>query len=255
VSLFHLGLRHIAEGTDHLLFLLTLLLPAPLVAYGGRWAGPAGVRRSLLRVLSIVTAFTIGHSVTLTLAAMGAVHLPDRPIEVFIAVSIFVSAIHALRPLLPGKEAYIAIFFGLIHGLAFAATLDCLGMGRWERFGGILSFNLGIETMQIIVVAAILPSLMLLSRTRAYSLFRISGALCAGIASLAWFLQRLLDVGTPVDTIVNVFARHAVWIAALIFAASVICRFLPGMNIEAARQDSPSKQTLAIQTSQRHGSV
>jgi hypothetical protein len=85
-----------------------------------------------------------------------------------VEASILVSAIHALRPLFPGKEAAIAAFFGLIHGLAFAATLNQLGLGRWQRVGGILAFNLGIETMQLIVVAVTLPSLILMSRTRAW---------------------------------------------------------------------------------------
>jgi hypothetical protein len=155
LSLFHLGIRHIAEGTDHLLFLLVLLLPAPLGVVGSRWAGVTGVRRSLLRILRIVTAFTVGHSITLGLAAFGFVHVPSRPVEVLIAVSILVSAVHALRPIFPGKEAAIAAFFGLFHGLAFASTLSDLGLARWERVAGILSFNLGIETMQIAVVAAI----------------------------------------------------------------------------------------------------
>src|SRR5271165_3502823 len=123
VNLFRLGMRHIAEGTDHLLFLLVLLLPAPLIVVGSRWAGFAGMSNSVLRILKIVTAFTIGHSITLALAAFGIVRVPSRPIEVLIAVSILVSAIHALRPIFPGKEAGIAAYFGLIHGLAFAATL------------------------------------------------------------------------------------------------------------------------------------
>jgi HupE / UreJ protein len=110
-SIFRLGMRHIAEGTDHLLFLLALLVPAPLLALGSRWAGFAGARHSLFRILKIVTAFTIGHSVTLALAALGLVRVPSRPIEVLIAVSILVSAIHALRPLFPGREAAIAAFF------------------------------------------------------------------------------------------------------------------------------------------------
>ena len=71
-SIFRLGMRHIAEGTDHLLFLLVLLLPAPLLALGPRWAGFAGARRSLFQILKVVTAFTIGHSITLALAALGA---------------------------------------------------------------------------------------------------------------------------------------------------------------------------------------
>jgi len=220
-SVFRLGMRHIAEGTDHLLFLLALLLPAPLFVVVSRWAGFAGVRQSLVRILKIVTAFTVGHSITLALAALGFVRVPSRPIEVLIAVSILVSAMHALRPLFPGKEAGIAAFFGLIHGLAFATTLAQLGLGRWEQVAGILAFNLGIESMQLIVVAAIMPSLILLSRARAYGAFRMGGAMFAGIASLGWIAERLLGVHTPVDMVANSVAHHAVWIAAVLFLISL----------------------------------
>ena len=222
-ALFRLGMRHIAEGTDHLLFLLALLLPAPLVAVGSRWTGHIGVRTSLLRILRIVTAFTIGHSITLTLAAIGIVNVPRRPIEVLIAVSVLVSAVHALRPIFPGKEAGIAAFFGLIHGLAFATTLSSLGLGRWERFAGILAFNLGIETMQIIVVAATLPSLLLLSRTHSYRMLRISGALFAAVASAGWIVERTMALQSSVDTVVSGIAHHAVWIAAALFLMSLLC--------------------------------
>jgi hypothetical protein len=223
-SLFHLGMRHIAEGTDHLLFLLVLLLPAPLIVAGSRWAGFASVRNSVLRILRIVTAFTIGHSITLALAAFGIVHVPGHPIEVLIAVSILVSAVHALRPIFPGKEAGIAAFFGLIHGLAFAATLSNLGLGRWERLAGILAFNLGIETMQMIVVAAVMPSLLLMSRTRAYPFLRIGGAFFAGLASLGWIAERLSGMPhSSVDVVVGAIAHHAVWIAGALFLVSLIC--------------------------------
>jgi hypothetical protein len=220
---FRLGMRHIAEGTDHLLFLLALLLPAPLMVIGSRWAGFAGVRQSLLRILKVVTAFTVGHSITLALAALGFVPVPSRPIEVLIAVSIFVSAAHALRPLFPGREAAIAAFFGLIHGLAFATTLAELGLGRWARVAGILGFNLGIETMQLIVVAAIMPSLVLMSRTSAYQFLRIGGALFAGFASLGWIAERLLGVHTSVDLLVNGVAHRGAWIAVGLFLVSIVC--------------------------------
>jgi hypothetical protein len=220
-ELFRLGMRHIAEGTDHLLFLLVLLLPAPLLAMGANWGPPAGIRQSLLRILGIVTAFTIGHSLTLSLAALGAVTVPSRPVEVLIAISILVSAIHAFRPLFPGREAFIAAFFGLIHGLAFAATLDRLGLGRWERVAGILSFNLGIETMQLLVVASILPSLILMSRTKAYSVLRIVGATFAGAASAGWIAERHWGVNAGVDLIVNTFARHSIFIAVSLLITSV----------------------------------
>ncbi len=213
-SMFRLGMRHIAEGTDHLLFLLALLLPAPLIVVGARWGGVTGVRGSLPRILKIVTAFTIGHSITLALAAWGLVHVPSQPVEVLIAVSILVSAMHALRPLFPGKEAGIAAFFGLIHGLAFGATLSALGLGRWERVAGILAFNLGIETMQLIVVAAVMPVLILMSRTRAYSVCRVGGALVAGVASVGWIAERLFHLPNLAGVVANNVAHYAIWIVS-----------------------------------------
>jgi hypothetical protein len=222
-SIFRLGMRHIAEGTDHLLFLLALLLPAPLLTLGFHWSGFSSVRHSLFQISKIVTAFTLGHSITLALAASGLVRVPSRPIEVLIAVSILISATHALRPLFPGREAGIAAFFGLIHGLAFAATLSELGLGRWERVACILAFNLGIETMQLIVVAATMPSLLLLSRTPAYSVVRIGGGLFAGLASLGWIVERLLGAHSSVDLVVDSVAHHAVWIAFALFVISLLC--------------------------------
>ena len=222
-GLFHLGMRHIAEGTDHLLFLLALLLPAPLLAVGPRWGAVAGVRQSLLHIVGIVTAFTVGHSLTLTLAAMNLVHVPGRPVEVLIAISILVSAVHGLRPIFPGREPWIAAFFGLIHGLAFASTLGRLGLSRWDRVAGILAFNLGIEAMQMLVVGLVLPSLLLLSRTRAYTVFRILGAAFACAASSMWIAERLWKVQTPVDSVLNAIARHSLVGAAALAASSVAC--------------------------------
>jgi len=143
------------------------------------------VHRSLVQILRIVTAFTLGHSLTLVLSAFGLLRLPSRPVEVLIAVSILVSAIHAIRPIFPRREAAIAAFFGLIHGLAFASALSDLGFGQWYRFVSILSFNLGIEAMQHAVVVATLPSLLLLSRTSAYLLSERWSANCSrGLARL-----------------------------------------------------------------------
>ena len=106
--------------------------------------------------------------------------MPSRPIEVLIAVSILVSAARALRPLFTVREAGIAAFFGLIHGLAFATIIGELGLGQWQRVAGILGFNLGIETMQMIVVAVTMPSLILLSRTCIFTGKNWRRALCGG---------------------------------------------------------------------------
>lgn len=190
-SMFRLGMHHIATGTDHLLFLLTLLLSAPLIARQRRWAGVRDLRGSLWQIAGVVTAFTVGHSITLALAGLSLLSVPTQPIEVLIALSIFISAAHAARPLFPRREAIVAAFFGLIHGLAFAETLTHLVVGRWERVVDLLGFNLGIEAMQLLVVLATMPILLLLTRTPVFTPFRIVGALAAGLASLVWIAERL----------------------------------------------------------------
>jgi hypothetical protein len=221
-NMFRLGMRHIAEGTDHLLFLLTLLLPAPLYARGARWAGSARWTTSLVAILKVVTAFTLGHSLTLALGASGLVIVPDRPIEILIAVSILISALHAARPIFPGKEAAIAAFFGLIHGLAFASALNTLGLGVWDKVWDVAGFNLGIEAMQFAVIAMVMPSLLLLSRTRGYTVLRVGGASFAGIAALGWIAQRIFGVDWKVDAAVNALATHALWLAPALFSVSVL---------------------------------
>lgn len=220
-NVFRLGMRHIAEGTDHLLFLLVLLLPAPLLVLQGRWAGYSGIRQCIWQIATVVTAFTAGHSVTLALGALDLVHVPSRPIEVLIAASILVSAFHALRPVFPGREAVIAGCFGLVHGLAFATTLAELGLGRWERVASILGFNLGIEVMQLIVVAAVMPSLILLSRTRLYGTVRVTGALFAATAAAGWIGERLANLPNPFDAFVMALAQRAPWVAVGLFLLGV----------------------------------
>ena len=127
------------------------------------------------------------------------------------------------------------VFFGLIHGLAFATTWGELGLGRWQRVASILGFNPGIETMQLIVVAATMPSLVLLSRTRAYSVLRIGGALFVGFASVGWIAERLLYVHNPVDVVVESVANYAVWIAGVLFLISLVCWSLPNVLDKQAR--------------------
>ncbi len=239
-NLFHLGMRHIADGTDHLLFLLVLLLPAPLTVSRRRWSGPVAPRDGLVRVLGIVTAFTVGHSITLGLAAVGGIAVPGRAVEVLIALSILVSAAHAWRPIFPGREAAIAGAFGLVHGLAFAATLDHLGVGRWERLAGTLAFNAGIEAMQVLVVAAVLPSLLMIGRSAAYVVVRIAGAAFAGAAALGWIIGRLFDAPVPVDTVVDAVAAHGVAIALALLVAALV---IPCGPIRARSSIAPGSAT------------
>lgn len=211
-GMINLGVRHIAEGTDHLLFLLVLLLPAPLVVTGKRWGGFGGTRYSVFRLLKIVTAFTIGHSITLLLGATGWLQVPGQPVEILIAFSIFVSAIHALRPVFPGKEMFVAAGFGLIHGMAFASTLANLNLTAGPMALSILGFNLGIELMQLFVIAITVPWLIILSKKDVYTYVRIIGALFAAIAALAWMGQRYLQKANPLSNVVDQITAQGKWL-------------------------------------------
>lgn len=230
-SIFHLGVRHIADGTDHLLFLLALLLPAPLLYRNGYWAAYADVQHAFLQILRVVTAFTVGHSLTLALAASGLVHVPGKPIEVLIAVSILISAIHAVRPLFPGREAFIAGGFGLIHGLAFASTLAELGLYGLERVTSVFAFNIGIEAMQLLVVLCVMPSLILLSRTTVYTSFRWIGAIFAGLAACGWILERVTGRSLDVDYVVDGLARYPVLGVSILFGASALTFWLKRRSV------------------------
>jgi hypothetical protein len=103
------------------------------------------------------------------------------------------------------------------------------------RVANIFAFNVGIETMQLIVVAATMPSLVLLSRTRAYSTFRIGGALFAGAASIGWIAERLLNVNYSVDGVVDAIARQAVWISGFLFLISVLAWCLGKRPVRGVR--------------------
>lgn len=190
-SMVALGMQHIAAGTDHLLFLLVLLLPAPLVVRQQRWDGYGGIKYCLMRLIQIITAFTIGHSITLLLGALGWLRLPGQPVEILIAVSILVSAVHALRPLFPGRESWVAAGFGLIHGMAFAGTLANLQLDTTRMGLSILGFNVGIELMQLIVILLVVPGLIWLSRIPTYKYVRVAGAILAGIAATVWLTERI----------------------------------------------------------------
>ena len=149
-------------------------------------------------MIKIITAFTIGHSITLLIGAFNLVQLPNQLIEILIAFSILISAIHAIYPIFPNKETFVAAGFGLIHGLAFANTLIDLHLQTYQLAFSILGFNIGIELMQLLIMALIIPELILLSRTKYYSIIRITGAVVAGIAAIAWIMQRYSGNGNVI---------------------------------------------------------
>lgn len=229
-SVLNVGVHHIAEGTDHLLFLLVLLLPAPLVAAGKNWGGFGGLKRALLQLLKIVSAFTVGHSLTLLIGALGWLRLPSQPVEILIALSIFVSALHAVRPWFAGREVYIAAGFGLIHGLAFAGSIAEYGFSPWYLAATILGFNVGIELMQLVVVTVTIPWLILLARSQFYSPVRIGGALFGAMASLGWIAERAFAVRNPVEPLVNALAHHPLILVSVMAVAAMVATAWQGMR-------------------------
>jgi hypothetical protein len=224
-SMLQLGMQHIRDGTDHLLFLIVLLLPAVLTAQPKRWGSYGGFRYSLKNLLKIVTAFTIGHSITLLLGALGWLSMPGQPVEILIACSILVSAIHAIRPVFPGREVWIAAGFGLIHGMAFASVLANLDLSVRTLALSILGFNLGIELMQLLIILMIVPWLMLLCQTAVYAWFRVTTAAFAGIAALGWIIERVSGNGNFITVILDKLTPYSVWLILVLAVTSCMIYF------------------------------
>lgn len=187
------GILHIAEGTDHLLFLLMLLVVAPLVAGLRRWNQVRPVRQALRHTALVVTAFTAGHTITLVLGSMGLLTVPTQSVEVAVAVTIAIAAWHAWRPLFAHAEAWMALIFGLVHGMAFSASLSGAGLTPWQHAQALLAFNLGIEAMQLAAVVVVMPPLLVLVRTQParYATLRRGLSAIVGMLALAWIIERL----------------------------------------------------------------
>lgn len=185
------GVGHIWTGLDHLLFLVALLLPAPLARAGGDWWPRPGLGRAAREVLKVVTAFTVAHSLTLALAFFGVVSFPARWVETAIALSVFAAAWNNLRPFLPGRGWAMAMAFGLVHGLGFAGALRNLALPIRARGPALLAFNVGVELGQLAIVALLLPLLYMASRRRWYPRLGM-GVGSLGIAWIAalWVLER-----------------------------------------------------------------
>ena len=160
-SVVRLGVEHIWEGYDHLLFLIALLLPSVLRREDGRWLPVADFRTGLLDVLRIVTAFTLAHSVTLALATLRWVELPPRWVESAIALSVVLAALNNLFPVVKSSRWLAALGLGLLHGFGFAATLADLGLAGGGFARTLFGFNLGVELGQVAVVIVLLPLCLL----------------------------------------------------------------------------------------------
>ncbi|WP_340638434.1 HupE/UreJ family protein [Noviherbaspirillum cavernae] len=189
------GIWHIWIGFDHILFLLSLLFPAVLSFNGKTWQPAESFKASFLDVFKIVTAFTLAHSITLTLATLQFISLPSRWIESAIALSVVIAALNNVFPLFQGSRWIAAFVFGLIHGFGFASVLGDLGLPQNALLLALVGFNVGVEIGQLAIVAAFLPIAYALRQTWFYRgvILGTGSTLIAAIAAI-WLVERVFDL-------------------------------------------------------------
>ena len=214
------GFHHVLEGADHLLFLTALLLTAPVVVVAGRWRRRTDVLPTLRAVLEVVTSFTVGHSITLIASALGWVQVPNQLVELLVASSVGVAALHAMRPLVRRGENLIASGFGLVHGLAFAGILSDLGLDGSTSLVTLLAFNVGVELAQLTATLLLFPSLYLMARTRFYPGVRVVGGGLAVIAAIGWVIERLGLIANPLGVLEVAAIGHAKVVVVAVLAVA-----------------------------------
>jgi HupE / UreJ protein len=191
VEYLHAGVWHIWSGIDHLLFLLSLLLPAVLVRRQNRWEAVPMAAPAFGNIVKVVTAFTLAHSITLSLAAFDVIRLPGRLTESVIAASIIVAALNNVFPRVTEGRWRIAFAFGLLHGFGFASVLAEMGLPKDARLVSLIAFNLGVEAGQLAVVLAVMPLAYALRSTAFYRRGVMPwGSSAIAALALVWFVQR-----------------------------------------------------------------
>lgn len=208
------GVWHIWIGLDHILFLLSLLLPAVLIqavrhnvspgtltaSSPFAWRGADRFSQAFREVLWVVTSFTAAHSITLSLAALELISLPSRVVESAIAVSVILAAANNLWPVVQGRRWLVAFGFGLIHGFGFASVLAELGLPQEAMVVSLVGFNLGVELGQLAIVAVFLPVAFSLRHTRFYQrgIFMAGSLITMAVAAI-WLAERVFDLKIITD--------------------------------------------------------
>jgi HupE / UreJ protein len=192
------GTWHIWIGYDHILFLLALLLPSVLVRREGQWVPAPHIGGAAKEVIKVVTAFTLAHSITLSLAALGVVSLPSRLVESAIAASVVVAALSNLFSAFESnrsKRWMMAFAFGLLHGFGFASVLADLGLPKNALVLALVGFNVGVELGQLAIVAVFLPLAFWLRSTAFYRVGVLKGgSLIVALLASWWLVQRLFGL-------------------------------------------------------------
>jgi hypothetical protein len=186
------GAWHILIGYDHILFLVSMLLTSVLVLAGRGWVAEKRFSRAFLNVAGIVTVCTSAHSISLGLAALEIVKMPSRPVEIVIALSIIVMAMHNIRPFLPAR--WIVIFiFGLFHGLGFATVMGHLAFRMINVVPVLVAFNLGVELGQLAIVLVVFPLLYSVRNKSWFIPVAVrGGSVAIALVAAYWLLDRAI---------------------------------------------------------------
>lgn len=189
------GVWHIWIGIDHIVFLLSLLVLAPLLPSRQRitqWPAAQQARHVLMDVLAVVTAFTVAHSITLGLTIMEWLTPPPDLVEPAIAASVVLAALNNLLGVNSLKRWRLAFVFGLVHGFGFASVLLDLGLPASALVAALGGFNVGVELGQLAIVGVFLPIAWLLRHTRFYRWVIVAGGSAAIVVlGLFWTLDRI----------------------------------------------------------------
>jgi hypothetical protein len=189
------GVWHIWIGFDHILFLLSLLLPAVFAARHDAWVPAERFSTAFWDVFKVATSFTVAHSITLSLAALSVIQLPSRLVESAIALSVVLAALNNLWPVVRSRRWLVAFGFGLIHGFGFASVLADLGLPQETLLLALVGFNLGVEGGQLAIVAGFLPIAFGLRRTWVYRrLIFTGGSAAIALVATVWMIERMFDL-------------------------------------------------------------
>ena len=188
------GVIHIWIGFDHILFLIGLLLTSVVVRDGRSWQAVPELRSSLWNVVTIVTVFTVAHSITLAMALKGWIVLPSRLVESIIALSIIAVVADNFYSIF-GRWKWVVVFmFGLFHGMGFASILETFTTDFNSKLIGLIGFNIGVEIGQLVIVLAIFPLLYLMRNMNYQRLLLQPGSAVIGLVAGWWFISRAFDL-------------------------------------------------------------
>ena len=189
------GVWHIWIGIDHMLFLISLLLPAVYLSDRRGWVPVERFMPAFWDVAKVVTAFTVAHSITLSLAALSVISLPTRLTETAIAFSVLAAALNNIWPVVHERRWVAAFAFGLIHGFGFASVLADLGLPQGALLLALVGFNLGVECGQLAIVSVLVPLAYFVRRSRFYRRFVfVPGSAVIALIALGWMIERAFDL-------------------------------------------------------------